>query len=570
MSTLTDIVKVTTLLSGPTPSQAGFGLILLACYHTATPNMYDTYASLDEVAADHQVTSAPYKMASRVFSQNPAPPEVAIGKRLTAFTKSVDLSPVNTNVGFGYAFDIFGVDGTKTSVSYVVQLGDTLDDIVDGLVADIGSPNGVTVTGHHATSTPLTKAKVIGTVDLLTLDPSTLNTQTFIVTTNLGGPYTTTFTGVATLDDIVDQINAITTTNGTASLDFSTEGEVHLAFESFTTGTTGTISVGNGTADNDLGFTNGQTATGTNAPAGGARVNLSATVAGTLFDLVDLPKPWDLKVADITADPGIEADIQAIADDNSEWYGLALDSSSEAEAEGVADWVEANKKLFANTTCDSACGDPNVTTDVMSDLAALGYMRTYTAYLGNQLNSYLALGLMANRFPLDPGVPTWQYVTVIGVKPDTLKSAFAHAIAGVPDQGTHGKRGLIYVKAAGLSVVINTVTAGEEWIDVIHGRDWLDARLAEAIFGAKKAATDRGSKIPYTTDGINILVGVAKSVLILAQKKGFLADFTGPDAPAIGDISASDKHNRLLEPVKWGAKLAGAIHATQITGVLTE
>jgi len=544
---------------------------MLAAYHTETPNMTDTYGSIDEVAVDFATTHPVYKMANRVFSQDPAPQSVMVGKRLTPYTKTVDLAPVNVNENFVYGWSVTAPDGTKKAVTYTVQNGDTEDDIVDGLVASAGSITGLTITGFHDASVPSTPATLVGTVDLSQLTLATLNTLTFKLTADVGGLDTTTFTTPTSVEDIVDQINTAEGSDGTASLDYDTyPGEVHLALASATVGDTGTLLVGNGTANATLGFTDNQSATGTNTPSGGARMRIAATVDGTLFDLTSLPKPWNLTVSDVTADPGVATDLQAIADDDDTWYGLALDSSSQAEAEEAASWVESHKKLFGNNTSDSACGDSGDDTDVMSSLAADNYLRTYSFYLSNQFLHWGGLGLMANRFVQDPGTATWNDVTIRGIAADNLRSGFQHAISGVPSVGTHGKKGLVYIKVAGLSVTQNPVMAGEEWIDIIHGRDWLDARLAEANFGAMKTASDNGSRIPFTDDGIAIIKGTTKAVLILAQKKGFLASFTGPDAPLAKDVEPADKHNRLLTPVTWSAILAGAIHAVKINGVLSE
>jgi hypothetical protein len=106
-------------------------------------------------------------------------------------------------------------------------------------------------------------AKMTGTVDLSGITLSTLNGQTFLVTSNVGGPDSVTFTTPSSIADIAVQINAVTTGDSTASIVGN-----HLVMTGGGTslGTTSTLLLGSGTANATLGFTNGQTATGTNEP----------------------------------------------------------------------------------------------------------------------------------------------------------------------------------------------------------------------------------------------------------------------------------------------------------------
>lgn len=188
-------------------------------------------------------------------------------------------------------------------------------------------------------------ASTFGTVDITALSGaqlSALNTKTFIVNPDGNGPFTTTFSAVTAYQDIIDQIQAsmrnAATALGTADLTSYTPSDINgktLIFTSINsdgvgatvtfsavstlaniatqiaavTGVTSSLAagdfiritsdvlgdgseftLGNGTANADLGFTNGQTATGNQygsaALVGGKYLQLTAETGGSSGTLV--------------------------------------------------------------------------------------------------------------------------------------------------------------------------------------------------------------------------------------------------------------------------------------------
>jgi len=89
--------------------------------------------------------------------------------------------------------------------------------------------------------------------------------------------------------------------------------------------------------------------TGIDATSSTDTITVVATAgAGTLFSAKDW---WDTNrqtfyLTDTTADPGIATDLAAVLLEDSDWYGLTIDSESKAEILAAAAWAESNKKLF--------------------------------------------------------------------------------------------------------------------------------------------------------------------------------------------------------------------------------
>ncbi|MCY1552961.1 hypothetical protein D9M68_893960 [compost metagenome] len=127
------------------------------------------------------------------------------------------------------------------------------------------------------------------------------------------------------------------------------------------------------------------------------------------------------------------------------------------------------------------------------------------------------------------------------------------------------------------AITQNGKVAAGEWIDVIRGRDW----LAEQVkINVATQIINANGKVPFTDDGILIIVNGLRQALMLGQARGLIAPDEIYDAgrkipgfvitaPRSASISPNDKANRILRDLKFSARLAGAIHVADIKGNLT-
>ena len=87
-------------------------------------------------------------------------------------------------------------------------------------------------------------------------------------------------------------------------------------------------------------------------------------------------------------------------------------------------------------------------------------------------------------------------------------------------------------------------------------------------------------KIPYTDEGIGLVENQMLASLKEGQKYGGIApeeyDSDGnslpgytTSVPLAAEISSTDKASRILKDCKFSARLAGAIHAVEVSGCLT-
>jgi hypothetical protein len=283
-----------------------------------------------------------------------------------------------------------------------------------------------------------------------------------------------------------------------------------------------------------------------------------ANVAGAWFYLEALD-PTLLNIEMDHADPGVATDMAAIQTADNTWYGVIDPWASTAEATALAAWVESNTKLFL---CTSQQTDIIQTAAPGSDLAGAlktaNYFRTKVFYHPDP-GSFPAAAWMGAVFPWDPSVTstTWEDKTLAGISTTPLTAT----------QRTNAmnKNAGVYESVSGLSLTQGSKVAAGEWLDIIVGRDWLQSDMQGRVLTLKVAASASGKKIPYTDGGIQQIGAQVQASLGAGKKSGLLDSYT-VTLPLAASISSTDKQNRTLNGVLFDGVLAGAIHATNITG----
>lgn len=272
----------------------------------------------------------------------------------------------------------------------------------------------------------------------------------------------------------------------------------------------------------------------------------------------------NLKFSDVTTDPGITADLDAIKLFDDDFYGLAIDHNCNAIGKKAADWAETQsaKMAFLNVS-DSDCFDSLVSTDLCSVLKALSYARTMVGFDYNDTEGYSGVALAAERFPHDPGAPgaggTWHAKTLTGVSFDRLSTT--------QKANLRLKNYVVYISTANVSHTLDGKVAGGEYGDKIRGLDWFKIRSEEAIFAAIKA----NDKIPYTDRGISIIQSCVDGIGAQAMANElFVPGSYSSKVLSRSQTQTVDRQNRRYRGLTWSAELAGAIHLVDpINGSVT-
>ena len=102
MSAASDVVTVNVVVSASGPSRQGFGIPLVAGFHTYYTDFVRAYSSPQGLTADgFLVTDGIYQAVSKFFSQTPAVGTVLVGRRQHSFVQTLNvtlLSTVTTDV----------------------------------------------------------------------------------------------------------------------------------------------------------------------------------------------------------------------------------------------------------------------------------------------------------------------------------------------------------------------------------------------------------------------------------------------------------------------------------------
>lgn len=441
---LEQIVSIAISLQSSGLSQQGFGTPLILGYTPTWVERARTYSDIDGVGADFATTTPEYRAAAVLFSQNPRPEQLVIGR-----------------------------GANKPTQRYKISVA--------------------TVANNRAYS-----VSVNSTAYTFTSDPT------------------------ATNDEIAAGIQAAIAAACTAA------------------GATAAVA----------------------GAAGTQYVEVTGNAAGNWFSL-SVGDIAYLKLVQDHADPGIAADLAAIKLENNDWYALGTMFNSGACIVAAAGFAESNGKLYVAATADSevATVAESLATDVAKLLKTAAYFRTAAIYHHSPI-AFADMAWLGRCLPLTPGSEMWAFKTLATVPASTLTDTHKTNIAA--------KYANYYAAIAGRNMTLGAnnggVVSGNEFIDTIRFRDWLQARLQERLV-LLLATVD---KIPYTDAGIAQVENQVRAQL----DDGITAGGIAPEpytvtVPKAAAAAPADRAARILRNVKFSARLAGAIQKIVIQGVLT-
>ncbi|HBJ68558.1 DUF3383 family protein [Alcaligenes phenolicus] len=309
-----------------------------------------------------------------------------------------------------------------------------------------------------------------------------------------------------------------------------------------------------------------QTAAPVTATADEAVVTVKNKTAGTAL-AVQPQGNLAMQVA-----PSTETVTQAlstIANGPFNWYGLVMTSRVIEDVLSAAAWTESNEKLFGTASADASILDPDSTDDLASQLQAKQYFRSFGVYSAAAEIQYPEAALMSSMFTYYPGQETWALKKLAGIAYDELSEGQALV--------AHGKSFSTFEPFRNFAVTQGGLTAAGEWIDVIRLRDALVEQIKVSVVSAMINAD---GKVAFTDDGIQMIGNAIRAPLDLNVRRGGIAteeldenDRIVPSytlsLPRSNQVPFNDKANRVLRDVYFTARLAGAIHVSEIKGSLS-
>jgi len=254
----------------------------------------------------------------------------------------------------------------------------------------------------------------------------------------------------------------------------------------------------------------------------------------------------------------VESLIAAAQVDN-DWYGLSAYTHVKADILLLAAWIQPQRKLYGTATLDSDVVT-SAATDIGTALKAAGYDRTFIVYSLDAAN-FPEGAWMGAVLPHNPGSITWKFKSLAGITVDTLTDT--------EKSNADGKNVNTYTVVGGSNITEEGKTCEGTFIDIIRSVDWIQARIQETTF----SSFVNSPKIPFTNDGVSIIVNGITSVLELAESPAFNIITNDPKfivtAPLVSAVSVNDRANRILPNVTFEAVLAGAIHKVTVIGTVS-
>lgn len=286
------------------------------------------------------------------------------------------------------------------------------------------------------------------------------------------------------------------------------------------------------------------------------QLTLTADVAGTAFTT---SVTSNITKVSTTANLGIVEDLQTISalPGGNDWYSLTIESRVADDILNASSYIETQRKIFGVAT-NAAAIKTGATTDVASLLKAKSYSRSFVFFSEDQAE-FPEAALFGVINPLDPGSYTTKFKTLVGVVADDLNDSELGFIKN--------KSCNYYTQVAGVDIFQEGTVAVGEYIDTMIFVDWLQAQIEEGVF----SDLIKNPKIPFTDIGGAVLEKQMRAQLQKGIRVGGLAADPVPtvDVPKVADIDPLDRQARIFKTIEFAATLAGAIHFTEIRGVVT-
>lgn len=232
----------------------------------------------------------------------------------------------------------------------------------------------------------------------------------------------------------------------------------------------------------------------------------------------------------------------------------------------IIQWTEAQEKMCCYTELDS---EPSLPTIYLRSFGIFG--KTSANQDEAEVtadNKCINVAWAAKTLNYSSGSETWAFKTLSAIEPTNLSST---QMKNLESQNVS-----YMVTTSGKNLTYCAKTLGGEWIDVMRFRDWLknDMQINVANLFVMNP------KVPYTDEGISLVEGKMIASLTRGVASGGIAkeefDSDGNSIPSFvvsvprsSNLTATEKASRTLSNCIFTARIAGAIHLTEIKGTLT-
>lgn len=278
--------------------------------------------------------------------------------------------------------------------------------------------------------------------------------------------------------------------------------------------------------------------------------------------------PSQFMVGKRTSEGTFTEDLTAISAEDDNWYACILAGLPDTDIATGAAYFEGTKKIMVTSSATAAIAT-SATDDLASTLKAANYNRTALFFTTANAQGLIEGGLLGWQLPQTVGSTTYAFKTLSGVTGDTLTSTQQAILIGNPIADVEGKNVNIYQNVGGRNITEMGTMASGRFIDIQITLDWLQSNIQSSIYGLLQTS----GKVPYTDQGVSMLMQVVRSVLDQGVLNGAINGKSAAypitvTAPNVDTVSAAKRSARISPPISFSCLLQGAIHAVPVQGVV--
>lgn len=305
------------------------------------------------------------------------------------------------------------------------------------------------------------------------------------------------------------------------------------------------------------------------AVVSGSTLVITASTPGQGFSL---EKSSNLTVVATTPNQGPVEDLIAARELDDDWYYLTTTSANKSQILSIARYIETEIKLFAYQTHDADVIDDALNDDdtsIMKKLSDLNLDRSFGVYTPAEKHlEFKQAGWISRQATREPGSTNWKF--------KSIKAASSDKITAAKLKNIQDKKGNVYVTIGGMDMFQEGVVASGEFIDIMVGTDFIQARIMETVFGLFTSS----EKVPFDDGGIESVGLQVEMVLNDAVNRSILISNANLDDDGIGmgpkvtvprrsETTKADRAARVLKGISFTGNYAGAINKAIINGTLT-
>ena len=322
----------------------------------------------------------------------------------------------------------------------------------------------------------------------------------------------------------------------------------------------------------------------------GAASTIAFATPGTGFDIsaqtgLSAASSGSYIVGGIAAETPL-ACLTTLAGITGNWYGAMFAASVmpvDADYVACAGFINGASpvRIFGVTSQEGAVLNASLSTDVASQLQALGYNRTFVQYSSS--SPYACAAIFGRAFTVNFNGSNTLYT----LKFDTEAGVVAESLTESQAAAVNAKNCNVFVNynitsgtGASIAIIQQGTMANGTFFDVIHGTDWLQNAIQTAVFNL---LFTNQTKIPQTDAGVTLIVNTITQVLQQAVANALVAPgvWNGPPvgaivtgqtlstgyyvfAPPVATQTQAARAARQSPVIQACIKLAGAIHFVSV------